>query len=246
MKSCTSIREDGMQNPVVLFEGAILDGRHRTRACAQLGIKPVTTEFTGDERQAAAFVLGNNLHRRQLNSMQKAIVAAHMHLNKDNPVTQADAAARIGISVSTVNLAVRLVNSNNTPLIKRAEMGECTRSEVDEMLFDRKAVTSEKVEALPDTPAEVIDLEEERAARTGTKPKHPERKAKETPESIVCNQFKGLTEKGRVACAQMMWTWLRPALEAAKLIPATAPAEPVVTSPMAKKASRKAKGKDLH
>jgi len=56
----------GLKNPIWLFEGRVLDGRNRLRACLELGIDPVFAEFEGSEAEAAAFVDSQNLHRRHL------------------------------------------------------------------------------------------------------------------------------------------------------------------------------------
>lgn len=31
--------------PIVLYEGEIIDGRHRNQACVELGVEPVTVDF---------------------------------------------------------------------------------------------------------------------------------------------------------------------------------------------------------
>jgi hypothetical protein len=56
----------GLKNPIWLFEGRVLDGRNRLRACLELGIEPVFAEFEGSQSDAAAFVDSQNLHRRHL------------------------------------------------------------------------------------------------------------------------------------------------------------------------------------
>jgi hypothetical protein len=43
-----SIATDGQLVPIVLYKGRILDGRHRYRACLDLGIEPKFEEYTGD------------------------------------------------------------------------------------------------------------------------------------------------------------------------------------------------------
>lgn len=72
------IKEHGLLSPIVLFEGKVLDGRHRQQACDELGIKPKTTQFKGSYDEAAAYVMSHNLHRRHLKPSQGARVAADL------------------------------------------------------------------------------------------------------------------------------------------------------------------------
>jgi hypothetical protein len=71
----TSIREHGQQEPIVMHEDQILDGRHRYRACIDEGIEPQTTYWLGECGSPTAFVIAKNLHRRHLTSGQKAAIA---------------------------------------------------------------------------------------------------------------------------------------------------------------------------
>lgn len=70
-----SIELDGLQNPIILFQGMILDGRNRYRACRELGPPIVAVEFVGSEQQALTYVLSSNQHRRNLTPSQRAVVA---------------------------------------------------------------------------------------------------------------------------------------------------------------------------
>jgi hypothetical protein len=64
----------GLQEPICLYQGQILDGRNRYRACTELGIEPVTREYEGHAPED--FVLSVNLYRRHLNESQRAMSAA--------------------------------------------------------------------------------------------------------------------------------------------------------------------------
>lgn len=223
---CTSIKEHGLQNAIILYESAILDGRERYNALLKLGCDVGNSKqfvtFKGSAGEAAALVLDNNLHRRQLNSMQKALVASRMHL--DNKMSQKDAAERVGCGVATVNLACRLLISNNTPLIKRCENGDATRAEIDEILYDRSAATAaETVTPLDDaggednalpkgaSPANVIDFS--KAQTKAGKRSTTGRRATETPASRAVALFKSLSTKERASFVIMAWAWLQPALK---------------------------------
>ena len=71
------IRTNGFdqKQPVTLYQGEVLDGWNRTKACQELGINPPTITFTGTDADAIAFVMRTN-KRRNLNSGQWACIAA--------------------------------------------------------------------------------------------------------------------------------------------------------------------------
>ncbi len=59
--------------PIVLYEEKILDGRNRYKACMELGVEPIYTNFEGQDPME--YVVRVNLHRRHLNASQLAFVA---------------------------------------------------------------------------------------------------------------------------------------------------------------------------
>jgi len=73
-----SIERDGLRDPIVLLAGKILDGRHRARACEELGIIPVARVYNPqqDGPNPIRYVQDKNLHRRHLSPSQRAMVAA--------------------------------------------------------------------------------------------------------------------------------------------------------------------------
>ena len=65
------IREHGQREPVILFDGKVLDGRNRLRACELAGVEPLTC-VRDDIASPTTFVLSLNLHRRHLTPAQRA------------------------------------------------------------------------------------------------------------------------------------------------------------------------------
>jgi DNA modification methylase len=70
------IAKHGLREPVVMFDGKVLDGRNRSAACAIAQVKPKTIEFNGTAADALAFVWSKNRTRRHLTSSQAAIADA--------------------------------------------------------------------------------------------------------------------------------------------------------------------------
>lgn len=57
--------------PIILYEGAILDGRHRYEAALEAGIDPIFVEFQGTREEAINYVTSENVNRRMLNNREK-------------------------------------------------------------------------------------------------------------------------------------------------------------------------------
>ena len=69
-----SINEIGLQEEITLYEGKILDGVHRNKACRNVGVQPKYKDLP-DGLCAEDFVLAKNVHRRHLNPAQKVEIA---------------------------------------------------------------------------------------------------------------------------------------------------------------------------
>lgn len=125
------ITNKGLQQPIVLYEKKILDGRNRWRACQQAGIPIRTTEYVGDD--PFGYVISSN-RRRELSDSQRAMVAAKLAniTGRGRPATnssielfsQEQAAAIEGVSLATVKRAIVVLNSGDLELIDAVEQGE--------------------------------------------------------------------------------------------------------------------------
>lgn len=130
------IRQNGQANPIVTYEGKILDGRNRYQACAMAGVDPQFTEYDGAE--PLAFVVSHNLHRRHLSESQRGMVAAKMaNLQRggdrrtdsfkgsiDPLKTQEEAAALLNISTATVKRSKAVLKSGIPELQDMQMSGE--------------------------------------------------------------------------------------------------------------------------
>ena len=58
------IKANGLQNPIVLLDGKILDGRNRFAACKIAGVKPRFEKWDG-AGSPVEWVISQNLMRRQ-------------------------------------------------------------------------------------------------------------------------------------------------------------------------------------
>lgn len=90
------IKLKGLINPIWTFEGKILDGRNRFRACLIAQVKPVFKEYTGDE--PTAFAVSLNDKRRHMNKGALAAVAAELepHFAEDAKRRQRNAGKEYG------------------------------------------------------------------------------------------------------------------------------------------------------
>ena len=134
----TSIKEDGQEEPIVTFEGKILDGRNRYAACVEAKVEPESIEYKGDD--PLKFVLLKNLHRRQLQTSQRAMVACNLANMRQGDRTDlglsanlqkvavAEAAETLNVSPRSVETAKIVRDSGNEELIKAVKNGEVSVS----------------------------------------------------------------------------------------------------------------------
>lgn len=60
--------------PIMLYQGAIIDGWNRFRACEELRVMPATKQFSGSDAEAIEYIMRSN-KRRNLTSSQWACIA---------------------------------------------------------------------------------------------------------------------------------------------------------------------------
>lgn len=171
-----SIKASGQLEPIIMFEGKILDGRNRARACKSAGVTPVASveDFRGTYEEARDFVVDANLRRRHLDPSQRALIAAKLSTlghggdrRSDQaanlPVeTQAGAAERLNVSERSVRDARRVVDHGAPELVRAVDRGEVSVSAAAKSL-----------------------RQEERAARPEARPAHDLASPPSLPQGVA-------------------------------------------------------------
>jgi len=104
------IRQHGQREPIVLYDGRILDGRNRWRACQELGVEPRFIDWNEDDGVPSVFVVSRNLHRRHLNEAQRAEIAARLATRKPGRPQRVKEKVAIATFSPTVREAAALMN----------------------------------------------------------------------------------------------------------------------------------------
>lgn len=144
------VKRNGLLEPIDVFEDKILDGRNRAKACAMAGVEAVFR--TVQTTDPVAYVLSRNLHRRQLDTSQRAMIAAKArdYYDKQAKERQAEQARRnqpqsqkvatlpplekskardqagkaVGVSGRTVDKAKKVQKQGVPELVKAVESGK--------------------------------------------------------------------------------------------------------------------------
>jgi protein gp37 len=153
------IAAHGLRSPITLFEGAVLDGWHRYRACVETGAEPFCDVFDGDEAEARRFVVAANLLRRHLTTSQRGMIAATFatlaHGTNQHPgpggerisaLLIEDAAALFNVSKDTVKDSRTVLASGDAETIQKVSNGEV---KVSKAAKDIKANTPKATKLRP-------------------------------------------------------------------------------------------------
>lgn len=126
-----SVDDIGILEPIMIYEGMILDGWHRYLAGKALGMSIPECQFTGDLKAAGDFVMAKHLRRNMTDSARVLFVAqvnAYCFAKPGRPKnsataaefrTSAQTAAAIGVSTRTMDRA-KLVTRKGIPKVLTA------------------------------------------------------------------------------------------------------------------------------
>jgi len=125
------IAASGLCEAVWLYQGRILDGRNRYRACQRLGRDCATRDYPGND--PLGFVLSMNLQRRHLDESQRAMVAARLATMRQGERTdlveistklsQEQAAELVHVSRETVGAAHKVLQDGAAELAQAVGTG---------------------------------------------------------------------------------------------------------------------------
>lgn len=129
------IKENGQDQRITFFNGMVLDGRNRLKACQELGIEPRTEEIEDDGVfDPFKWVLSINLHRRHLTESQRAMVAAKLAtLKRGRPSTEnppiggntvEQAATMLNVGRGSVERAKQVLEHGSKEIIEAVEQGQ--------------------------------------------------------------------------------------------------------------------------
>jgi len=155
------IKENGLLEPITLYEGMILDGRHRYQVCGELAIDCPTRDYKGDT--PAQYVISLNVNRRHLTTTQRTAIAlaavphyekearerqgertdltsvpngADVYVNSPTKRATAAAAADVGVSGRQVDRLKR-VKAKAPDLYEKVVEGEVKISAADTIIQKR-------------------------------------------------------------------------------------------------------------
>jgi ParB-like chromosome segregation protein Spo0J len=134
------IRQNGLKESVVFYQGQLLDGRNRYRACQVLGIDPEAAEIDEEEGfDPVAWVLSMNLHRRHLGETEREAIGAKIANLKHgdvktqkndatNVASKYEVAEQLNVNAKGIERAKSAIKGGCKQLVEKLEAGEIPSS----------------------------------------------------------------------------------------------------------------------
>ncbi len=157
------IRENGLIEPIWVYDGKVLDGRHRQFACQEVGVEPRYRQYEGTN--PIGFVASLNVNRRHLSESQRAMAAANLanmvvggkeansaNLPNCQPVSQSVAAQLLQVSTRAVTSAAKVKRTAPAEVVEAVKAGNISLN----MAAQVAEMSDEEHEEFADVSAEQI------------------------------------------------------------------------------------------
>jgi hypothetical protein len=174
------IQGNGLRQPIMLFEGKILDGRNRYKACRIVGVEPSFQHFNG-EGDPIDYIVSMNLVRRQLTASQKGLAVAKIaELPRGNPALQKSKSlanpksAQMPNRKTVAELAEEVDVSPRTVGQAKHVLREAAKETITEIEQGKKSVATA-----------VKEIKAEKQKEQAAKEKHFDKTGYTIPESIL-------------------------------------------------------------
>jgi protein gp37/ParB-like chromosome segregation protein Spo0J len=144
------ISGSGQLEPIVMFDGKILDGRHRYMACLELGIEPRFRAYDSPD-SPLDYVISLNLKRRHWSKEKKAMVYARLcnlqrgsnqyagkvDVSIDTSTHDREKAATLaGVGSATISRAKEVTTKGAPELQKAVERGQISISRAAQLVSE--------------------------------------------------------------------------------------------------------------
>lgn len=161
-----SIMNIGVQMPIVIFEGQVIDGWNRYRAATALGMDCPTTPFD-ESIDPVEFVKAMNDARRHITGSQRAIAIVAIHgwkpagrpqnnVEVTSTLTQEAMAAEAGVSKKTIQQAQA---AQKAGLAEKVKSGEMTVEQASNVAKGKPAKATKKDKPAPKAASAVMEPE---------------------------------------------------------------------------------------
>lgn len=211
------VKERGVEVPIVLYEGKILDGRNRYRAAMQSGVHFQTNYYTGDN--PVKYVLSLNLHRRHLTESQRQMVAAKIASMPNGGDRKSDHSANLHSDFLTAEQAADMLNVGRRGVFEAKAILRDAPEQVAAIESGEKTVHQVRQELKPHvvhntgcnewyTPPEFIELARKVMGEIDLDPAS----CAKANETVKAKQFFGIEDDG----LRQVWrgrVWLNPPYE---------------------------------
>ena len=166
-----SLAADGQHDSITLHDGMILDGRHRYRACLELGLKPHFRPLPAGV-DPLRFVIAQNVIHRNYTTSQRALMAAEMVTAKQGRPEKTPIGVFMGVDEASelwavsprqVDRARYVARHGDEALIRRVRDGDLRLGAAEKIVSEAVRAAEQLAQSLSENQAVAMDVEEEAA-----------------------------------------------------------------------------------